>query len=186
VTLASSADYGILTTIALFQEATMRLISLLVLLLLIMSSALPAEARRRAASPPPAVAGSDEQAVLRDLEQILDLWRDGRYDDLYNRTVLGKHGREQFAKKLASAPRHPACCWEKIQDARVALSGDRSAVVRARLGFEGSVPGTEFVTKGIKLKREDGVWMISQADLYSLADLSSRKRRYKYLPIQPK
>ncbi|GFO68716.1 hypothetical protein GMLC_22950 [Geomonas limicola] len=145
--------------------------------------ALPAEARRKGEPRPPT---SDEQAVLQDLEKILDLWRDGRFAELYDRTSGGRDGKERFARKLAAAPRKPACCWEKMQEARVSFNGDRAATVHAKLGFEGSVPGTEYVTKGVKLKREDSVWVISQSDLFSLADLSKKRTRYKYLPIQPK
>jgi hypothetical protein len=149
-------------------------------LLLLTLSVTTGEARRRAASPP---TGS-EQEVLRDFVQILDLWRDGRYPDLYERTSGGKEGVERFAKRLASAPRKPACCWEKIQDAKVSLKSDNSASVRARLGFEGSVSGTEFVTKSFKLRKEDGFWTIAEIDLFSLANLGKRRVRYKYLPTQ--
>lgn len=159
----------------------MRRISLLAFLLVTLSI-IPAQARNRATS---AATGS-EQEVLRDFGQILDLWRNGRYADLYQRTSGGKASMEQFAKKLASAPRKPACCWEKMQDAQVSLKSERAASVRARLGFEGNVSGIEFVTKSIKLRKEDGLWIIAQSDLFSLANLSKRKVRYKYLPIQGK
>jgi hypothetical protein len=155
----------------------MRRISLLALLLIVVS-VLPVQAARGRSGL--------EQEVLRDFEQILDLWRDGSYGDLFDRTAGGKASKELFAKKLASAPRKPACCWEKMQDARVSLKGERAATVRARLGFEGGASGTEFVTRGIKLKKEGDVWVISQSDLFSLADLSKKRARYKYLPIQPK
>ena len=162
----------------------MRKISLLALLLIVLS-ALPAGARRQKQGPVPIPTGS-EQEVLRDFERILDLWRDGRYADLYERTTGGKEGKERFAKTLASAPLKPACCWEKMQEARVSLKSDRAATVRARLGFDGNVSGTAFVTKGVKLKREGDVWVISQKDLFALANLSKKRTRYKYLPIQPK
>src|SRR5689334_458815 len=110
-----------------------RRISLLVFLLLT-CIALPAQARRGAQPRPPT---GGEQEVLRDFEQILDLWRDGRYAELYERTSGGREGKERFAKRLAAAPRKPACCWEKLQQARVTLKSDRAATVRAKLGFEG-------------------------------------------------
>jgi len=149
-------------------------------LLMVVVSVLPVQARGRAGGGPM----GGEQEVLRDFEQILDLWRDGRYGELFERTTGGKGSREQFVKRLASAPRKPACCWEKLQDARVSQSSARAATVRARLGFEGGVSGTEFVTKAVKLKREDGYWAISQSDLFSLANLAKRRTSYKYLPIQ--
>lgn len=160
----------------------MRRISLLALLFIFLA-ALPAQARKQARPQTPT---GGEQEVLRDFEKILDLWRDGRFADLYERTAGGRSGKESFAKKMAAATRKPACCWEKMQEARVNLKGDRNATVHARLGFEGSVPGTEFVTKGIKLRRDDGAWVISQADLFALAELTKKRARYKYLPMQPK
>ena len=148
----------------------------LLMLLLVALSVHPAQARNGAAS---------EQDVLRDFEHILDLWRDGKYGELFERTSGGKESVDQFTKRLASAPRKPACCWEKMQNAKVSLKSDRAASVRARLGFEGGVSGTEFVTKSIKLRKEDGLWIISQADLFSIANLSKKRFRYKYLPNQP-
>ncbi|QWV92872.1 hypothetical protein KP004_17100 [Geomonas oryzisoli] len=158
---------------------------LLILLFLVAIAAAPSEGARRGV-PARDAASAGEQEVLKDFEAILDLWRDGRYEELYQRTSGGKDGKEKFANRLASAPRKPACCWEKIQEPRVSLKSGKSAVVQARLGFEVSTPGTEFVTKSIHLKREGSGWSIAQSDLYSLADLTSKKRRYKYLPIQPK
>ena len=164
----------------------MRRTSLLYLLLALLTALpIPAHAGKRAPAASQTSAAS-EQEVLSQFEQILDLWRAGRYDDLYQRTNGGRDSKETFAKKLASAPRKPACCWEKIQEARVSLKDERKALVQARLGFEGSLPGTQFVTKGVNLKKEEGVWTISQSELFSLADYSSRKRTYKYLPIQGK
>jgi len=169
----------------------MRLVTLLTLLLVIFSFApAPAVERASPAKDSTRTAGTGnrtatEQEVLRDFELILDLWRDGRYDDLYQRTA-GKGSREQFAERLAAGTRKPACCWEKMQDARVSLKSPRAAVVRARLGFEGGMSGTEFVTGEIDLKKGDGFWTISRSDLMTLAKVSKKKARYKYLPMQGK
>ena len=165
----------------------MRRLSLLALLL-IMASLFPGAAqakRERQPAASEAVNRSNaEQEVLRDFEQILDLWRDGRYDDLFERTAAGKNSKEQLTDKLTSASRRPACCWEKMQDAQVTVKSARAAVVRAKLGFEDAVPGTVFVTKAITMRKEGGLWMISQSDLLLLANFSRNKARYRYLPIQ--
>ena len=165
----------------------MRRISLLALLMpiLILLCAIPAPARSRTAPEQPQNRAASEQEVLREFEEILDLWREGRYDDLFERAG-GRESKELFARKLASAPRKPACCWQKMQDAQVSLKGERAAVVRAKLGFEGSVSGTEFLTRRISLKKEGGLWTISQSELFSLANFSKRRVQYKYLPIQPR
>lgn len=158
----------------------------LLLLAVLMFAAVPAaEAARRGTGAAGQTATTGEAEVLRDFETILDLWRDGRYDELYLHIYNGKDSEEKFTARLSSAPRKPACCWEKIQEARVTMKSANSAVVHARLGFEASTPGTEFVTKGINLKKESSGWSISQSELYSLADLTGKKRRYRYIPVQP-
>lgn len=132
--------------------------------------------------------GEDElkAEAERGLGEILDLWRDGKYDELYERTLAGKQTKERFIGRLAAAPFRPACCLEKMQEVRVTLKNDDSAAIRARVGLEGGV-GTTFKTRVFKLSREDGVWRISQADVLSLSGASrkrtyftTRKKRYHY------
>lgn len=166
----------------------MRVFALLSLLLLLFPSF--SLAAREKGKPTAAGAAQSSAAstreVLGDFEKILDLWRDGSYEELYRRTSGGKESEETLARKLSDAPRRPACCWEKMQEAEVSLKGERKAVVRARLGFEGSIPGTQFLTRSIKLQKEGDVWTISQSDLLSLADYSKKRRMYRYLPAQQK
>lgn len=156
------------------------------LILIALFFAVPAaEAARRGAGSAGQSTTTGQAEVLGDFERILDLWRDGRYEELYLHIYNGKDSKEKFVAKLSSAPRKPACCWEKIQEPRVSMKNANTAVVHAKLGFEASTPGTEFVTKGINLKRGYSGWSISQSDLYSLADLTGKKRRYRYIPVQP-
>ncbi len=51
----------------------------------------------------------------RAFGQALDLWRDGQFAQLYDRTKGGRETREAFARRLIAAPLKPACCWEKMQ-----------------------------------------------------------------------
>ena len=111
------------------------------------------------------------------LEEILNLWRDGRFEELYDHTTQsGKTTREAFLKKMADASRRPASSWEKMQEVNVTMNGDDSAMVHAKLGFEGGINGTEFSTRSYRLVREGGVWKISQADIYALAGKTGKKR----------
>jgi hypothetical protein len=115
--------------------------------------------------------------VQRGVEQTLDLWRDGKYDELYQRTVTsGAKTKEQFVRALAVAPLRPVCCWEKIREVRVSLKGDSAATVHATLGFEGS-GGTEYKTRPFKLVKEDGVWRMQQKDLLALAEAKTKTRK---------
>ncbi len=114
--------------------------------------------------------------VKRGVEEILDLWRDGKYGELYERTVAsGKKTKEQFGKSMAAAPLRPACCWEKMQEVKVSVQGDSKATVRAKLGFEGGGT-TEFKTRSFKLVKEEGAWRVSQQDILSLAEAKKTKR----------
>ena len=124
---------------------------------------------------------SDEalQAEARQgFEQILDLWRGGNYGELYERTISsGKETKESFVARLAGANLKPACCWEKMQDARVSAKKENAVTVRAKVGLEGG-GGTEYKTRSYKLVKEDGVWKISQSDILALSGGSKKKKRH--------
>ena len=55
-------------------------------------------------APAPAAERNDSAvaaAVQQAMEEVLDLWREGRYAELYDRTVPGgKETRESFADRL--------------------------------------------------------------------------------------
>ena len=119
------------------------------------------------------------QAEARQgFEQILDLWRDGKFGELYERTISsGKETKERFVARLAGATLKPACCWEKMQDVRVSAKKENAVMVRAKVGLEGG-GGTEYKTRSFKLVKEDGVWKISQSDILALSGGSKKKKRH--------
>jgi hypothetical protein len=119
-----------------------------------------------------------QAGARQGFEQILDLWRDGKYDELYERTISsGKETKERFIARLAGAHLKPACCWEKMQDVKVSAKKENAVTVRAKVGLQGGM-GSEFKTRSFKLVKEDGVWKISQADLLSLSGGSKKIKRY--------
>lgn len=116
--------------------------------------------------------------VRRDFEAVLDLWRDGRYNELYERTyVTGSQSRESFIRRLAAAGLRPACCWEKVQEVKVTATDGAKATLYARVGLESAGAATEFCTRSFRLRREDGVWKASASDILSLAGRPARKVR---------
>lgn len=115
--------------------------------------------------------------AAKGFEQVLDLWRDGRYDELYDRTFGGGgDSRERFADRLAAAPRRPACCWEKMQDVKVSAGKGNRATLKARIGLEGGVSG-DSVTRSFRMVKEDGVWKVSRSDIISLSGATKKKKR---------
>jgi hypothetical protein len=113
--------------------------------------------------------------------EILDLWRNGNYDELWHRTTsTGRQSKESFIRRIESAGRRPACCWEKLQDVTVTARDDRKATVQAKVGLEGIDGSTEFVTKRFKMVNEDGLWKMSMSDVLSLAENGKKKYRGHY------
>lgn len=107
--------------------------------------------------------------VKKDVERTLDLWRDGRYEEVYARVIVsGSHTREYFISHLAAAPRRPSCCWEKMQEVRVTVKDTQRATLTARFGFD-SGAGVETMTRELKLFKDEGIWKIKIADVLSLA-----------------
>jgi hypothetical protein len=111
----------------------------------------------------------------RDFEALLDLWHDKKYDEVYERTIIGgKKTKEEFTARLAAASLRPACCWEKMQEVTVTVRGESSVTLRAKIGFA-ALGRTEFKTKAFRLIKEEGLWRMSQSDILSLAGTKKGK-----------
>jgi hypothetical protein len=112
-------------------------------------------------------------------EEILDLWRAGRYDELHVRTqISGKVAKEDFASRLENAANKPACCWQKMQDVTVQVENDDIAVIRAKVGLEGG-GDIKYKTRSYRLVREGDRWRISQSDLFALAGAQKGKKGHR-------
>ena len=115
---------------------------------------------------------------VRGFEEILDLWRDGKLSELYDRTIQsGNQSKESFIARLSSSDRKPACCWEKLQDARIASQDERKTTLSAKVGLEGKDGSTEFITRQFKLQQESGVWKVSMSDITTLSGTGKKKTR---------
>jgi len=123
--------------------------------------------------------------TTRAFEQILDLWREGDYGRLYDKTtVSGKETKESFSRQMAGARLKPSCCWEKMQDVVVHIKSPTSVVIRAKIGLE-TTGEMEYKTKSFKMTNEFGEWRIARAEILSLAETGkpkkSKDRRVKTL-----
>jgi hypothetical protein len=131
-----------------------------------------------AAVPALPATGDDQKSgeIRRDMEKSLDLWRDGNFSVLYDRvTGSGSHTKEYFTSHLVAAPRRPSCCWEKLQVTRVTVQYGNRATVQGTFGFDTGA-GNEYITRGIKLEREDGIWKMKMTDILSLAGKGKKIR----------
>jgi hypothetical protein len=150
-----------------------RLVMLFVTVVLALSVPLAAAAAKQKSENSEAL----KAEVVKDFEEILDLWRAGNYGELYNRTLIsGKETKESFSKRMAAAPLKPSCCWEKLQEVSVKVKSSTSVVVSAKLGLD--APGEMvYKTKSFKLNREDGTWRIARTEILSLAEAKKTKGR---------
>jgi len=113
--------------------------------------------------------------IQRDFEMNLDLWRDGRYEELYERTYAeGSRSREAFIRRMTAAGRKPACCWEKLQEVTINNGPGKKATLHARIGLEVRFGATEYSTRSFLMKRENGVWKPAMSDILSLAGKAGR------------
>ena len=149
----------------------MKKLALLLLVAVSMCTVCPAQGKTSA------VAGDEVKAEAeRGLGEILELWHNKKFDDLYEKTLSsGKQTKKSFAGRLSAAPFRPACCWRQMQDVKVIVKNDDNVVIRAKIGLDGG-GDSEYRTGSFKLRREDGVWRISRSDIMSLAGASKKKR----------
>ncbi|HZV82286.1 MAG TPA: hypothetical protein VFF53_08970 [Geobacteraceae bacterium] len=147
----------------------MKRLTMLVMTLTCLLTALPLWGRQEVAD-----AEIVRSEAVKGFEEILNLWRDGNFDELYNRTLIsGKDTKESFTRKMSSAKLKPSCCWEKMQEVGVSVRTQTSVVLRAKLGLD--APGEmEYKTKSFKLSKEDGVWRIARSDILSLAEAKKK------------
>ena len=153
----------------------MKRLIFLTVVLLAMLFTVPLSAKQEIADPE-----TVKVEAAKAFERILDLWREGSYGELYDRTLVsGRDTKESFTRKMSSARLKPACCWEKMQDVSVMAKSPTSVVIRAKIGLD--APGEiEYKTKPFKLIKEFGEWRISRSDILSLAEADSSKKSRKH------
>ncbi len=131
---------------------------------------------------------TDEEAVKAEVtkgfERILDLWREGNYGELYERTLVsGKDTKESFSRKMSAARHKPSCCWEKMQDVSVMLKSPNSVVIKAKIGLD-ATGEMEYKTKSFRMSKEFGEWRISRAEILSLAEAKKSKKSRKHKTVK--
>lgn len=150
----------------------MRPIHTMSLLAVFALSAMCGTAGTHAAGP-----SAESAGIAGDFEAALDLWRDGRYGELYDRTyAAGAGSREAFMRRMSGTHRKPACCWQKLQELKISGTHGNWADLSAKVGLEGMSGETEYCTRSFRLKKIEGTWKISMADILSLAGRSGRRK----------
>jgi putative salt-induced outer membrane protein YdiY len=91
----------------------------------------------------------------QSMSDTLDLWREGRYEQLYERlSHRGKTSKEQFVARMRDTARRPACCWQKMENFRVLNEKRTEATVYVKVGLEGTPSPVESSTRDFKLSHD--------------------------------
>jgi hypothetical protein len=133
------------------------------------------------------VAAQSASAVLeQSMSDTLDLWREGRYEQLYEHLAhRGKTSREQFVKTMRDTTIRPACCFQKLENFRVLNEKRTEATVYARIGLEGTPNVAESSTREFKLTHEEQIWKMQLADVLSIAGATGKKKHRTYKRNSP-
>ena len=116
------------------------------------------------------------------LSDTLDLWREGRFEQLYDQlSHRSSLSREQFAERMRDLGSvRPSCCHQKLRDFRVISEKRTTAKVFARIGMDGTGLASDTRSRDFTLDHEEGRWKLRLSDLKSLAGLGSKKGRTKH------
>jgi len=127
----------------------------------------------------PAGAESSPAPLEQSMSDTLDMWRDGRYEQLYEHLAhRGKTSREQFVKKMRDTTIRPACCFQKLENFKVLNEKRTEATVYAKVGLEGTPNAAESCTREFKLTHEENIWKMQMADVFSIAGAAGKKNRH--------
>lgn len=127
----------------------------------------------------PVSADENASVLEQSMSETLDLWRDGRYEQLFDRlTHRGKTSRESFVKRMADTKIRPACCWQKMENFKVLNEKRTEATVYVKVGLEGSPHGAESNTREFKLTHEGGIWKMQLSDILSISGVTGKKGKY--------
>ena len=112
------------------------------------------------------------------LSDALDLWREGRFEQLYDSlSHRNSMTRERFVQTMKDAGIKPACCFNKLNNFRLINEKRTTAKVYARLGMEGS-PGTdESQSREFTLDHEEGRWKMRMTDIKALSGKAGHKKK---------
>lgn len=114
------------------------------------------------------------------LSDTLDLWREGRFEQLYNGlSHRNRISRERFAVLMRESTVRPACCHHKLNSFRLITEKQTTATVYAQVGLEGVSGSDTRHSKEFTLDHQEGRWKVRLADIKSLAGMTGKTLKKK-------
>jgi len=126
-----------------------------------------------------AAAGTASDVLQQSMSDTLDLWRERRYEQLFERLAhRGRTSKEQFVTKMLQTSIRPACCFQKLENFRVLNEKRTEATVYARIGLEGTPNAADSATREFKLTHEEQIWKMQLADVLSISGATGKQKKY--------
>lgn len=114
------------------------------------------------------------------LSDTLDLWREGRFEQLYDRlSHRNSISRERFSALMRDTSVRPACCHHKLNEFRLIIEKQTTATVYARIGLEGGPGSEQSRSKEFTLDHQEGRWKVRLADIKSLSGMTGKVTKKK-------
>jgi len=112
-----------------------------------------------------------EGDVIESVKTILTLWKDEKYDLLFdhgNQKSRGTVNKEDFEHRMRKKGIGLASSWETIRDIQVDVKNATLAYATVKIGLRPSRGGeTKFRTETYRMSFEKGMWKIDLAKLLS-------------------
>ncbi len=106
-----------------------------------------------------------EGDVVGSVKTILSLWKDGKYNELYDHGDQKSRraiGREDFENRMRKKGIGLASSWETLRDIQVDVESATLAYATIRIGLKPKKGGeTRFRTETYRLPFEKGMWKIN-------------------------
>jgi len=133
-----------------------------ILLLIVLVSLIPSLAFSGSLTP------TEKRKIESDatdaFDMIFRLWKDGKYEDLYEYGVRRSHtsiSKENFVVKMRSKSYELALSWETIRDIEAEVTSHKLVYVRAKIGYRNKSGGdTKFRTETYRIEFEGDKWRI--------------------------
>jgi hypothetical protein len=117
------------------------------------------------------VTAASEYEAQRSFEEMMDLWSNGKYEELWESgtdSSKARIWREDFVTIMNRSPRVPDVGWMRERSISVTMKSPSSALVRAEIGFIIDGQDTQ-ETRVFQLFREGEEWRISLDEFVNLA-----------------
>lgn len=122
-------------------------------------------------------AAESESLIEKNMSDTLDIWREGRYEQLFEQLAhRGKTSRETFVKKMSESTTRPVCCWQKMENFKILNEKRTEATVYVKIGLEGTPYAPGSTTREFKMTHQEGVWKMQLADVFSIAGVTGKKK----------